>query len=68
MASKPVNVSFADWLTQNKVNLFYVDENVFADPAAQAFLANPQAAGWQVVTRTQTPDSHWELLQRTAAS
>ncbi len=68
MASKPADVSVGDWLTQQQITLIYVDEYVFADPAVQAFLANPEAAGWQIVTQTQTDDSHWELLKRSDAA
>ncbi len=68
MAAKPADVTIDDWLTQEQITLFYVDDYVFADPAAQLFLANPEAAGWDVVTQTQTEGSHWELLKRDAAS
>ena len=64
LEAKPADVPFADWLTQQNITLFYVDEYVFADPSAQTFLENPASAGWDIVTWTQTDDSHWELLKR----
>ena len=59
--------AFSDWLTQ-QITLFYVDEGVFPDPAAQIFLANPEATGWDIVIWTQANGSHWELLKRSASS
>jgi hypothetical protein len=68
MAAKPGAVSVAEWLAHEQITVFYVDESVLADPAAQPFLSNAQGEGWQTVAWVETADARWRLLKRRVES
>jgi hypothetical protein len=63
-AAKPPETAFADWLTEGNITLFYVDEGILADPAAQSFFEDPEAAGWETLAFVQTDTQRWRLLRR----
>lgn len=57
----------ADWLSvleKHGINLFFVDESVFADPQKPKFISDPKAYGWETIGFQNGAGGRWILLQR----
>lgn len=56
------------YLEQQKVNLFYVDENLLAElkanPQATQLLTKPLSVGWKLIAAQNLPGSTWKLFQK----
>jgi len=63
ITDKPADLSLAEWLAQEDIDLFYVDESMIADPVVQAFLENSDSEGWDMLVSVQTDSANWRLLQ-----
>lgn len=64
ITDKPADLSLADWLAQENIDLFYVDESIIASPDVQAFLQNSDREGWDMLVSVQTDSANWRLLRR----
>lgn len=63
-AQEPENASLADWLNEQNINIFYVDEGIIADASATEFLENSNNLGWDTLVSVDTETEHWRLLRR----
>lgn len=67
-SSIPADLPLHTYLEQQKVNFFYVDENLFAtlktDPRAGQFLDKPVSVGWQLIGTQNLPNASWKLFQK----
>lgn len=66
-AQEPENASLADWLTEQNIDIFYVDEGILAYTAATEFLENSSDLGWSTLVSVDTETEHWRLLRRRVA-
>ncbi|HYB43282.1 MAG TPA: hypothetical protein VEL75_15995 [Candidatus Methylomirabilis sp.] len=68
--SRPAGLPLGEFLDRQGVNLFYVDEALWArleaDPATAPFLDTPDASGWEVLVRHRSEGGTWMLLRRRA--
>lgn len=68
----PPDVPLETFLDQKGVNLFYIDEALFAKleshPVYHRFVDSPEAAGWYILTYQNTDRGQWMLLQKHAKS
>lgn len=67
-ANTPADLPLQAYLEQQKVNLFYADENLItqlkADPRATQFLSKPSSVGWKVIGYQNYPGSNWKLFHK----
>lgn len=64
ITEKPADLSLADWLAEEQIDLFYIDESVIGDPVIQEFLENSDHAGWETLVYVHAETENWRLLKR----
>ncbi len=65
LAAKTAEISLGEWLAQQHVALFYIDEHLMTNPEITALLENAEATGWEILAEVHGDAAHWALIHYT---